>query len=137
MSAEGWRIDPAARRVLATLHSAGVRVSVVSNIGWDIRSVLREQDLLRWVWDCVMSCDVAVRKPALAIFAMACARLGVPPGDTVMAGDNPVADRGGEALGIRTVILPSSPGGDDRWQPVLNAALGARHSVVTGTPKTH
>jgi FMN phosphatase YigB (HAD superfamily) len=71
-----------------------------------------------------MSYDVAARKPGPEIFDVACKRLGVEPRHTLMAGDNPEADRGGEALGIRTILMPSKPGGDERWQPVLAAALG-------------
>lgn len=124
MSADGWRIDPAARRAMARLHRAGVRLAVVSNIGWDLRPILRQHDLLGWVSDCVMSYDVAARKPGPLIFNIACKRLGVQPHHTLMVGDNPEADRGGEAVGIRTIILPPTPSGDDRWQPVLTAALG-------------
>lgn len=124
MSAEGWRIDPAARRAIVRLCRAGIRIGVVSNIGWDLRPILRQHDLLRWVSDCVMSYDVAARKPSPVIFQTACQRLGVQPHHTLMVGDNPEADRGGEALGMRTIILPSAPSGDERWQPVLTAALG-------------
>ncbi len=124
MSADGWRIDPAALRAMVRLHRAGVRLTVVSNIGWDLRPVLHRHDLLRWISDCVMSYDVAARKPGRVIFTMACERLGVEPRHALMVGDNPEADRGGEALGIRTIILPPTPSGDDRWQPVLAAALG-------------
>jgi HAD superfamily hydrolase (TIGR01509 family) len=125
MSADGWRIDPAARRAMARLHRAGVRLTVVSNIGWDLRPILRQHDMLRWVSDCVMSHDVAARKPSPVIFSVACQRLRVQPRHALMVGDNPEADRGGEALGIRTIILPPTPSGDERWHPVLATALGA------------
>lgn len=124
MSPDGWRIDPAARRAMERLYRAGVRLAVVSNIGWDLRPILRQHDLLRWVSDCVMSYDIAARKPDPVIFNTTCKRLGVQPRHTLMVGDNPEADRGGEALGIRTIILPPTPSGDDRWKPVLAAALG-------------
>lgn len=129
MSAAGWRIDPAARRAMVTLRRAGVRLAVVSNIGWDLWPVLRQHDLLPWVSDCVMSYDIAARKPNPTIFTVACQRLGVQPRHTLMVGDHPVVDQGGEALGIRTIILPPTPSGDDRWQPVLAAALGPRAPV--------
>ncbi|MFF1712197.1 HAD family hydrolase [Streptomyces sp. NPDC058268] len=125
MSAAGWRIDPAARRAMVTLRRAGVQLTVVSNIGWDLRPILHQHDLLTWISDCVMSYDIASRKPDPTIFRLACQRLGVQPRHTLMVGDKPEADRGGEVLGIRTIILPQ-PGGDDRWQPVLDGALGPR-----------
>ncbi|MEV7465460.1 HAD-IA family hydrolase [Streptomyces kronopolitis] len=125
MSADGWRIDPAARRAVVRLCRAGVRLAVVSNIGWDLRPVLCQHDLMTWISDCVMSYDIAARKPGPTIFTVACQRLGVQPRHAVMVGDNPEADQGGKALGIRTIILPRLSG-EDRWEPVLDAALGFR-----------
>jgi len=125
MAAAGWEAYPDAAPVLTRLRDAGIACAVVSNIGWDIRIPLKSAGLLDLLQTVVCSCEEGVRKPDPRLFEIACERLGVKPGpDVIMVGDSPKSDRGGEALGIRTLLVsPARP--QDRpngLAPVLAAA---------------
>ncbi|RNG33510.1 HAD family hydrolase [Streptomyces botrytidirepellens] len=124
MAADGWQRYPDAVHVLKRLTTAGVACGVVSNIGWDIRVPLDSAGLLPYLGTVVCSYEEGVRKPDPALFAIACERLGVDPARTLMVGDSPRADSGGEPLGIRTVLVSPQP--PDRRPagllPVLAAA---------------
>ncbi|MET9083671.1 HAD family hydrolase [Streptomyces sp. NPDC004237] len=82
---------------------------MVSNIGWDIRVPLAEAGLLRWLDTVVCSFEEGIRKPDPRLFEIACARLGTGPTRTLMVGDSPGSDTGGEPLGIRTVLVDPTP----------------------------
>jgi putative hydrolase of the HAD superfamily len=112
--------------VLTVLHDAGIRVGVVSNTGWDVRAVFAEHQLHTAVDAFALSCECGVAKPDRAIFAIACAGLGVEPAEVVMVGDDARADVGGTALGIRTLLLPATPPGTD------NGLTGAAALAVAG-----
>jgi HAD superfamily hydrolase (TIGR01509 family) len=101
MRPEAWQPYPDTRRVLAALHGRGVRVAVVSNIGWDLRPVLRAYGVEEFVDACVLSFEHGLQKPDPRIFEKACAALGVRPQDTVMVGDDPQADGGAAQIGCR------------------------------------
>ncbi|MFI0220633.1 HAD family hydrolase [Streptomyces lydicus] len=109
MSPAGWQPYPDAGEVLRRVRSAGLRSCVVSNIGWDLRPVLQRAGLLDLLDDVVMSYQHGVRKPDPAIFRIACERIDVAPTRTVMVGDSPRADVGGERLGIRTLLIAPLP----------------------------
>ena len=99
MRPEAWEPYPDALRVLSTLHERGVRVAVVSNIGWDLRPVLRAHGAEDFVDACVLSFEHGVQKPDPWIFEKACAELGVRPRDAVMVGDSRQADGGAAQIG--------------------------------------
>ncbi|MFT9471828.1 HAD family hydrolase [Streptomyces sp. 11-1-2] len=82
---------------------------VVSNIGWDIRVPLAVAGLLPYLGTVVCSYKEGVRKPDPTLFAIACERLRGDPARTLMVGDSPRADSGGEPLGIRTVLVSPQP----------------------------
>lgn len=54
-----------------------------------------------------------MRKPDQRIFEAPVRALDCDPADTLIVGGHPDDDCGGEALGIRTVILPMSAPGSD------------------------
>jgi HAD superfamily hydrolase (TIGR01509 family) len=129
VSPAAWRPYPDTGAVLRRLHAAGVPVAVVSNIGWDPRPVLREYGVAEYLPDLVLSDELGVMKPDPEIFRTACARLGVPPQQTVMIGDNPVADGGAAAIGCRFVLVPSAADRPEDTllravEPVLSADRG-------------
>ncbi|MFD7922148.1 HAD family hydrolase [Streptomyces sp. NPDC059740] len=99
MTPEAWRPYPDAEQVLRTLQERGKRVAVVSNIGWDLRPVLRAHGLERHVDTCVLSYEHGVQKPDPRLFRLACRALSVDPAATVMVGDDRRADGGATALG--------------------------------------
>jgi HAD superfamily hydrolase (TIGR01549 family) len=95
--------------VLRALRDAGVRIGVVSNIGWDIRGSFRHHDLHRYVQSYTLSFEHGREKPDPAFFASACQSLDVAPEAALMVGDNPVADGGAARAGLGAYILPGAP----------------------------
>ncbi|MFF2009604.1 HAD family hydrolase [Streptomyces sp. NPDC058195] len=111
-----WQPYPDAAEVLGALRESGIRVGVVSNIGWDLRPVFRAHGLDGLVDTYVLSYEHGVQKPDSRIFHMACTSLGLDPADVVMVGDDREADGGAAALGcdvrfVRHLPVSERPGG--------------------------
>lgn len=106
---EAWRPYDDALEVLRGLRALGVRVGVVSNIGWDLRPVFRAHGLDPYVDVYVLSYELGVPKPDVRLFARACAGLGVAPRDTLMVGDDRRADGGAAALGCAVHFVDHLP----------------------------
>lgn len=104
-----WHPYAATAHTLQVLRTAGVPVGVVSNTGWDIRAVFAHHRLGPSVSTFVLSCDVGVTKPSADIFVHACRELGVAPEETLMVGDDAVADAGAVRAGLTTLLLPALP----------------------------
>lgn len=121
---ERWVPFADARRVLGELHRAGCLIGVVSNTGWDVREVFRAHGIDALVDTFTLSCEVGAAKPSAAIFTAACRSLGCRPEETVMVGDDPLADVGGVPLGVRTLILPPTPPGSDNGLDAAAAMVG-------------
>ncbi|MCX5113078.1 HAD-IA family hydrolase [Streptomyces sp. NBC_00378] len=94
-----WEPYPDAAEVLGALHDSGIRIGVVSNIGWDLRPVFRAHGLDPLIDTYVLSYEHGVQKPDSRIFHTACTSLGLDPADVVMVGDDRNADGGAAALG--------------------------------------
>lgn len=110
-AAHEWVPYAAAAHTLTALHRAGVPVGVVSNTGWDVRSVFSHHGVDRGVRAFVLSYEVGVVKPATEIFELACQRLGSAPDETLMVGDDPTADSGAVRAGLTTLLVPALPPG--------------------------
>ncbi|PZW00182.1 haloacid dehalogenase superfamily, subfamily IA, variant 3 with third motif having DD or ED/haloacid dehalogenase superfamily, subfamily IA, variant 1 with third motif having Dx(3-4)D or Dx(3-4)E [Micromonospora phaseoli] len=106
----GWIPYPDTTPTLAALREAGVRVAVVSNIGFDIRPLFDAWGLADLVDAFVLSYEVGRCKPDPAIFWRACGLLGVDPEETLMVGDTP-ADAGAVAAGCAALVLPAADPG--------------------------
>ncbi|MET8743699.1 HAD-IA family hydrolase [Streptomyces sp. NPDC004728] len=94
-----WEPYPDAAEVLGALHDSGIRIGVVSNIGWDLRPVFRAHGLDPLIDTYVLSYEHGVQKPDARLFHIACTNLGLDPADVVMVGDDRNADGGAAALG--------------------------------------
>lgn len=107
--ADEVRVAPGARGMLDRLRAAGVPMAVVSNGPVDMqRAALRAMGFEGYFRAVLISGDpdVAVRKPAPRIFALACTALELPPHEVVMAGDNLEADiRGALDYGMQAVFV--------------------------------
>ncbi|MFD9905854.1 HAD family hydrolase [Streptomyces sp. NPDC059063] len=126
---EAWRPYGDALDVLSGLRARGVRVGVVSNIGWDPRPVFREHGLDPFVDAYALSFEHGVQKPDVRLFACACEALAVAPEDAVMVGDDRVADGGAAALGcavhfVDHLPVERRPAG---LRPILNLLDGLPH----------
>lgn len=104
---DAWVPYPDTAEVLQALADRGVRVGVVSDIGWDIRVHARAAGVEHLVGTWVLSCELGVEKPDPAMFTTACTALDVDPRATLMVGDNPARDGGAVAVGCRAFLLPS------------------------------
>lgn len=104
-----WHPYPDTNAVLTELHRRGVPIAVVSNIGWDLRPVFRHHGLDRFVDVYALSYEHRVTKPEPGLFQYACDRLGLPPQDVAMVGDNRTADGGAAALGCPVHLVDGVP----------------------------
>lgn len=116
--------------LLRTLHAAGVRIGVVSDIHVDLRPVFAQQnnpDGSNWAvlvdaW--ALSYELGVAKPDPAIFTAALDRLGLPAEQVLMVGDRGAWDGAAAELGITTLLLPPLRAADDlRLQRVLDLVM--------------
>ena len=95
-----WALYPETATVLEVLH-ARYRLGVVSNFDRRLYPVLEHLGLRRCFETIIVSSEVGVDKPDVRIFAAALSALGVEPGETVHAGDDPEQDwRAAEAAGM-------------------------------------
>ncbi|MEU6354849.1 HAD-IA family hydrolase [Streptomyces sp. NPDC047072] len=109
MSPDAWLPYQDATEVLRTLRERGIRVGVVSNIGWDLRPVFRAHGLDPYIDAYVLSYEHGIQKPDPRLFKTACTALGVEPGDTLMVGDDRRADGGAAALGCAVHFVDHLP----------------------------
>ncbi len=110
LSPHCWQPYPDAIPTLQALYAAGVKIAVVSNIGFDIRPLLVAWGMHPLLDAVVLSYEVGCVKPDAKIFLRACGQLGVPAERTLMVGDTP-ADAGAIGAGCFALVLPSAPVG--------------------------
>ncbi|NGO06503.1 HAD-IA family hydrolase [Streptomyces sp. HC44] len=104
---DAWFPYPDTEPVLRTLRERGLRIAVVSDFAWDLRTHLAHHGLDALIDTCVISYEQGREKPDPQLFLKACADLGADPRATLMVGDNPIRDGGAAACGLRTYILPA------------------------------
>ncbi|MEU8508131.1 HAD-IA family hydrolase [Streptomyces brevispora] len=104
-----WAPYPDAAEVLGALAGSGIRIGVVSNIGWDLRPVFRAHGLDAFVDAYVLSFEHGIQKPDARLFRTACTLLGQHPTDVVMVGDSRHADGGAAALGCEVRFVEHAP----------------------------
>lgn len=102
-----WQVYADTPAVLKRLRDNGIRTAVVSNIAWDIRSVLNTADAD--VDEYVLSFEVGAAKPDPRIFEAALARLDVDPADALMVGDSEENDGAARALGCAFALVDPLP----------------------------
>jgi HAD superfamily hydrolase (TIGR01509 family) len=107
---DGWLPYADTEPTLRTLHEAGIRVGVVSNIGFDIRPHFAAWGLDGLVDAFTLSYEVGRCKPDPAIFLRACGMVGADPERTLMVGDTP-ADAGAVQAGCAALVLPAAEPG--------------------------
>jgi HAD superfamily hydrolase (TIGR01509 family) len=107
---DGWLPYADTASTLRTLHDAGIKVAVVSNIGFDIRPHFEAWGMAELIDAYALSFEVGRTKPDPAIFLRACGMLGADPERTLMVGDTP-ADAGAVAAGCAALVLPAAEPG--------------------------
>lgn len=107
---EGWLPYADAEATLRTLREAGIKVAVVSNIGFDIRPHFAAWGLDTLVDSFALSYEIGRMKPDPAIFLRACGMIGADPERTLMVGDT-AADAGAVQAGCSALVLPAAEAG--------------------------
>lgn len=120
----GWVPYADAREVVEEVQRRGFRVGLISNVGFDVRPILRVHGFGQLARSTTLSYEHGVTKPDPRIFQAALAALGSDASQTIMVGDHPEVDIGGEALGIRTLILPMTPAGSVHGLDQVLSAVG-------------
>lgn len=92
---------PGTGGVVAELQAAGVTVLALTNWAADMFAIARQRfGILRRFPDIVVSGEEGMVKPDPAIYALACARAEVAPGDTLFVDDVAPNVAGAEAAGL-------------------------------------
>ena len=110
----GWQPYPDVAEVLADVRSLGVRIVIVSDVPFDLRSFFVAYDLSHLVDAYVLSSEHGVTKAEGGLFPIALAEAGCSAADALMVGDNPANDGQAPRWGIRTLLLPHVPSGTSR-----------------------
>jgi len=125
--ADGWIAYSDTYTTLDALSELDVTVGLVSNVGFDIRPILRANGLDELALHATLSFEHNVEKPAPEIFQRALSSVNAEPAHTLMVGDHPLTDGGAAALGIQTLILPmSAPGREHGLHRVLEVVKSTR-----------
>ncbi len=92
----------------------------MSDCGWDIRDVFKEDELDELITSFDLSYEHGICKPSAEIFESACSHLSVSPDRALMVGDSWLTDGGAAAIGVMTLILPAR---DRVRSPALSQVL--------------
>lgn len=120
---------PDTAAVIDALVDRGVRLGVVSDIGWDVRRAFLHHGLADRFSVFVASYAHGFEKPDRRLFQAACDVLGVALDETLMVGDNAQRDGGAVQHGLRAYVLPPWPGDGDRGLMVVPAIVDASHGT--------
>ena len=107
---DGWLPYADTASTLRTLRDAGIKVAVVSNIGFDIRPHFAAWGMAELIDAYALSYELGRTKPDPSIFLRACGMLGADPERTLMVGDTP-ADAGAVRAGCAALVLPAAEPG--------------------------
>jgi HAD superfamily hydrolase (TIGR01509 family) len=111
--------------IIARLRPA-YRLGILSNADLTLRERLKDGlGIHHWFDDVVCSAEVGLAKPDRAIYALACARLGVPAAACVFVDDHEPNVRAAEEAGLRG-ILHRIDRGDDLAAQLETASILAR-----------
>jgi putative hydrolase of the HAD superfamily len=130
---------PGVPEALAALARAGYRLAAISNSDGRAEWVLGTIGLAREFEFVVDSTEVGVEKPDPAIFAIACDRLGLPPGRCAYLGDLITVDVEGAArAGLRPVLVDhyGSYRSDEVPEGVPRAVEASELVAGLGTPRS-
>lgn len=122
---DGWVAYEEAAQTVEEIARRGLQVGLISNVGFDIREILRRHGMGRLAEQCTLSFEMGCVKPDPRIFEAALSQLGTPARSTLMVGDHERADGGARAVGMRTLILPmTAPGSQHGLGAVLDVLDG-------------
>ncbi|WP_063038896.1 HAD family hydrolase [Nocardia grenadensis] len=109
ISADAWTPYPDTAAALKAVAALELPVAVLSNIAWDIRPAFERAGTADYVREFVLSYREGAVKPDPRLFARACERIGVPPGETLMVGDSAEADGAAADIGCLVELVDPLP----------------------------
>ena len=110
-AADSWEPFPDTEPMLVVVRDMGVRIGVVSDWGSNLRGILAELGLDRYLDFVLPSGAVGVAKPNPAFYRMALDSVGVDAASALMVGDSYRADvRGAWSAGMDAVWLDRQEG---------------------------
>jgi HAD superfamily hydrolase (TIGR01493 family) len=98
---------PDVPEVLVAIRELGVKIALVSDIHFDLRTVLAEHGVGHLIDTYVLSFEHGIQKPDPQMFTIALDAFDIEPGDALMVGDRASQDGGAASVGIPTLILPA------------------------------
>ena len=108
---DAWEPYPDVEPMLRAVRDDGVAIGIVSDWGSNLRSIVSELDLDRYLDFVLPSGAVGVAKPNPAFYRLALAEAGVDAADALMVGDSYRADvRGAWSAGMDALWLHRSQG---------------------------
>src|SRR5690606_36971171 len=106
------------------LKASGVPRGIVSNWQRGLSHFCRDLGILDYFDFVVVSAEVGFEKPDVQMFEIAAERMGVPPGEILHVGDNPVQDvAAATKCGFQTLHLVREDSTETPAPPVI-ASLG-------------
>jgi putative hydrolase of the HAD superfamily len=118
---------PGAAACLAALKTAGFRIAVCSNWGWDLREDLEGTGLTTHIDYLVTSAQAGFRKPHSRIYQSTLDLTGFTAANAVFVGDSLRTDvLGPQRVGARSVLLARAPPGGFRGEQARSLAAVAR-----------
>jgi epoxide hydrolase-like predicted phosphatase len=122
--------DEAMLAAVAAARAAGVRTGLLSN-SWGAAGSGYDRERLGALFDTqVISGEVGLRKPDPAIYALAAARMALPPQEIVFVDDLPGNLKPARALGMVTLVHR----GAAETVPALERELGVRLAARADAP---
>lgn len=130
---KAWRCAPQADRILEDLAQQGLQLGLASNYDRRLHAVLAGLSELRRLKHIVISSEVGWRKPALPFFEIVCAHVGLPPGQVLFVGDDPINDyEGARTAGLGALLVDPLNRYPQRERIDGFAALGSRFAAFQG-----
>jgi putative hydrolase of the HAD superfamily len=103
-SAAAWRLLPGAREALRRLRAGGAATGVVSNFDGRLPGILAALGIAELLDVVMLPAQARAAKPDPRIFALALARVGVPPEAACFVGDDRERDlAGARAAGLSAI----------------------------------
>jgi FMN phosphatase YigB (HAD superfamily) len=115
---------------LSRLHSAGLRIAVISDIHVDIRPHFAASGLDGLVDVFTLSFEQGVQKPDPQMFTRTLAAVDVDAHRTLMVGDRSRPDGAAVEAGVPTLLLPPLTRADERRLHLVLALTGAEVSAL-------
>lgn len=108
---DAWELYPDVEPMLSEMRALGVKVGIVSDWGSNLRGIVEQLGLDRYLDFVLPSGAVGVAKPNPAFFRLALENAAVAPEEALMVGDSYRADvRGAWSAGLSALWLDRSDG---------------------------